>query len=162
MKPHNRLQNNSAQQLTQKSNPPKTIMQTETQREINLSNDIAYWKTKEEESRNIMFCERFVNEIRYFSEKKSELYDIVYKMDDGLANQEDIENAEQCVCEMNACLRSAHELYLHGQEQNFDFRGTYAVTAFNFVKNYEKGNYDTHYEQLCYYLKEKILKSTEL
>ena len=138
-------------------------MQTEFQTKMILSTDIACWNTKHQESHNIMFCERFVNEIRYFSKKKTELYDIVFKMDDGLANQEDIENAEQCVCEMNACLRSAHELYLYGQERNIDFRDNQnMLTAFNFVKNYEKGTYDTHHGQLCEHLQEKILKSTEL
>ena len=131
---------------------------------MNTSETVAFWNTKKMDAKKYatFFNERFLNEIRFFSNTKSELYNIVFKIDEDLANKQDIARAEKCICEMNACLRSAHELYLHGQEQNFDFRDAYVVTAFNFVKQYEKGKYDTQYDELCYYFKEKILKSTEL
>ena len=126
-----------------------------------LSSSLEVWFKQEWASKKKTQGELLAED--YNSSLRENIRDIVYKMDDGFANQEDIENAEQCVCEMNACLRSAHELYLYGQERNIDFRDNQnMLTAFNFVKNYEKGTYDTHHGQLCEHLQEKILKSTEL
>ena len=109
------------------------------------------------------FNERFLNEISFFSNTKSELYNIVFKIDEDLANKQDIARAEECICEMNACLRSAHELYLHGQEINIDFNdNTDLFIAERFIRNFAKGNYDKLYEELSEKLEEKILCSHEL
>ena len=109
------------------------------------------------------FNERFLNEIRFFSNTKSELYNIVFKIDEDLANKQDIARAEKCICEMNACLRSAHELYLHGQEINIDFKDNPDLfIAERFIRNFAKGNYDKAHEELSEKLEEKILCSHEL
>ena len=130
---------------------------------MNVSESIALWNMKQPTDANIMYNERFINEIRFFSQNKDKLYDIVYKMDDGIATQDEIDEAEKCICEMNACLRSAHELYLYGIESNIDYSKNNAmVLAHQFVKNYAKGYYDKNYDELCNHFQEKILKSYEL
>ena len=109
---------------------------------MNASETIAFWNTKQMDAKKYatFFNERFLNEIRFFSNTKSELYNIVFKIDEDLANKQDITRAEECVCEMNACLRSAHELYLHGQEINIDFNdNTDLFVAERFIRNFCKG-----------------------
>lgn len=109
------------------------------------------------------FNERFMNEIRFFTNTKSELYNIVFKIDEDIATNQDIARAEKCICEMNACLRSAHELYLHGQEINIDFKDNpHLFIAERVVRNFANGNYDKSHEELCEKLQEKILRSCEL
>lgn len=132
---------------------------------MNASETIAFWNTKKMDAKKYatFFNERFLNEISFFSNTKSELYNIVFKIDEDLANKQDIARAEECICEMNACLRSAHELYLHGQEINIDFNdNTDLFIAERFIRNFAKGNYDKLYEELSEKLEEKILCSHEL
>ena len=132
---------------------------------MNITESIGLWnmKTDNEEEYNTFFTARFLSEIRFFSDNKSKLYDIVYKMDDGIASEEDIMDANKYICEMNACLRSAHELYLHGKEVNIDYNTNTDVNmGWKFVSNFESGIYDDHFACLCERLEEKILKSEEL
>ena len=132
---------------------------------MNASETIAFWNTKKMDAKKYatFFNERFLNEIRFFSNTKSELYNIVFKIDEDLANKQDIARAEECICEMNACLRSAHELYLHGQEINIDFNdNTDLFIAERFIRNFAKGNYDKLHAELSEKLEEKILCSHEL
>ena len=132
---------------------------------MNASETIAFWNTKQMDAKKyaIFFNERFLNEIRFFSNTKSDLYNIVFKMDEDLATNQDITRAEECVCEMNACLRSAHELYLHGQEINIDFNDNPDLfIAERFIRNFAKGNYDKLHAELSEKLEEKILCSHEL
>lgn len=135
------------------------------QKMMNVSETIAFWNMKQMDVNKyaIFFNERFLNEIRFFSKIKSELYEIVFKMDEDLATKEDMNRAEECVCEMNVCLRSAHELYLHGQEINIDFKENPDLfMAERFIWNFAKGNYDKTHAELCEMLQEKILNSSEL
>ena len=132
---------------------------------MNIAESISVWdmKTDNEEEYNTFFTARFLSEIRFFSDNKSKLYDIVYKMDDGLASEKDIMDANKYICEMNACLRSAHEMYLHGKEVNIDYNTNTDVNmGWKFVSNFESGIYDDHFARLCERLEEKILKSEEL
>ena len=132
---------------------------------MNIAESIGVWEMKSdnEVDYNTFFTARFLNEIRFFSDNKSKLYDIVYKMDDGHASEEEIKDANKYICEMNACLRSAHELYLHGQEVYADYKTNSDVfMAWKFVCNFESGIYDHHFACLCERLEEKILKSDEL
>ena len=132
---------------------------------MNANETIAFWNTKQMNAKKyaIFFNERFLNEIRFFSKTKSDLYDIVFKMDEHLANKQEITRAEECVCEMNACLRSAHELYLHGHEINIDFNDNPDLfMAERVIRNFAKGNYDKLHAELCEKLEEKILSSHEL
>lgn len=132
---------------------------------MNIAESISVWEMKSdnEVDYNTFFTARFLNEIRFFSDNKSKLYDIVYKMDDGLASEEEIKDANKYICEMNACLRSAHELYLHGQEVYADYKTNSDVNmGWKFICNFEAGIYDHHFACLCERLEEKILKSDEL
>ena len=132
---------------------------------MNIAESISVWKMKSdnEVDYNTFFTARFLNEIRFFSDNKSKLYDIIYKMDDGLASEEEIKDANKYICEMNACLRSAHELYLHGQEVYVDYKTNSDVNmGWKFICNFESGIYDDHFTNLCEKFEEKILKSEEL
>lgn len=132
---------------------------------MNVSETIAFWNSKQMDFDNYttFFNDRLLREIRFFSNMKTELYDIVFKMDEEIANEQDIKHAEKCVCEMNACLRSAYEMYLHGKEINIDFGAkTDMFLAGRFVCNFAMGYYDKHHAELCEKLEEKILTSSEL
>ena len=84
-------------------------------------------------------------------------------MDDNTVSQEEIRDANIYISEMNACLRSAHELYLRGKEVNINYKtNSDMFLGWKFVSNFESGFYDDHFADLCENLEEKILKSTEL
>lgn len=148
--------------IIQNTTASKAELQTDM---MNVSETIAFWNTKQMDFANYtaFFNERFLNEIRFFSKTKAELYDIVFKMDADLVTKKDIDRAEECVCDMNVCLRSAHDLYLHGKEININFKEKPDLhIAERFIWNFAKGNYDKHHSELCANLQEKILESSEL
>ena len=132
---------------------------------MNIGESIKVWemKARNEVEYSTFFTERFLNEIKFFSDNKSKLYDVTYKIDDEVATQEEIKDANKYICEMNACLRSMHELYLHGQEVYIDHKKNNDMfLGWTFIYNFQNGLYDEHFENLSEKLEEKILKSTEL
>ena len=142
------------------SNNSWTPYQSQT---MNVSESIALWNMKTQKDAWTMYEQRIKNEIISFSRNKSNLYSTIYKMDDGLVTQDEINEAEEYIHEMNNHLRSAHELYLHGQKtfKNFDKNPNMFLVS-RFLNNFVNGYYDKCFNELSSNFQEKILKSTEL
>ena len=142
------------------SNNSWTPYQSQT---MNVSESIALWNMKPQKDAWIMYEQRIKNEITTFSRNKSNLYSILYKIDDGVVTQDEIDEAEEYIHQMNTHLRSAHGLYLYGQKtfNNFDKNPNMFLVS-TFLNNFVKGYYDNCFNELCNKFQEKILKSYEL
>ena len=127
--------------------------------------------------------EMMLNEIHWFTEQKSSLIGLNYYAEENydIGEYEDekdktsvSEEAAYYIYEMNNCLRTLHELYLHGLETEklciHGVRNTSnrhenknLIIPMTFIENWCNGMYDDHFKDLEVYSNEvKLLKSTDL
>ena len=100
---------------------------------------------------------------------KSALIGLNYFMDEGydMGELEEKDNcnegAELYIDEMNNCLRTMYELYLHGKERSDNLHESSSIDmAIRFIKNWSNGNYDDEFRALQVYSEVELLKSTDL